>query len=75
MDYYDDEDVDLEYESEEEMPYDYEDDQWLEDRCQSLYELYQRVIIPHQRAEGHLYVPDVMSSLSAESFVRYFLAH
>lgn len=75
MDFYEDDDYEEEYESEEEMPYDHEDDQWLEDRCQALYELYQRVIEQHQRAFGHLYIPDVMNSLTPEMFVRHYLTH
>lgn len=71
MDYYEDE-YEPEIESDEEetniIP-----DQFFENRCRGLYDLYHRVIRPHQEALGKLYIPCVMDSLTPEAFVQYYL--
>lgn len=66
-------DYEEEFESEEESEEWDISDKLLEERCQKLYDLYNRVIVPHQKGEMDVYEPEIMNRLTPEAFVRHFL--
>lgn len=71
MDYFEEEE-DIDILSDDEYDNNENDDMYMEQRCQQLYDLYVRVLESHAMGERPIYVPGVMRCIRANDFVEKF---